>query len=323
MTYQPATAPTIYFIGVSTTRSSILKVFPAWAKQLGLGEVAIQGIDLPIHAPPRSYRDVVSFIKSDPLSVGALVTTHKIDLFSAARDLFDECDPFSIQMGETSCLSKHGGLLICHAKDPVSSGLALDAFVREGHWARTDAEVFCMGAGGSTIAITWYLANRDKGTERPSRIVVSNRSQPRLDEIARIHRELDFGVPFEFVLAPTPADNDAIMRGLRPGSLVVNATGLGKDTPGSPITDVAPFPEYGLAWDLNYRGDLVFLNQARAQAAERDLHVEDGWVYFLHGWTQVIAEVFHVAIPSCGPAFEALSSTAMAVGSVTHGVAPR
>ena len=97
---------------------------------------------------------------------------------------------------------------------------------------------------------------------------------------------------------------------LSPGSLVINATGLGKDAPGSPLTDAARFPERGIAWDLNYRGDLVFLDQARAQASRRALQVEDGWTYFLHGWTQVIAEVFHIDIPVRGPEFEALSEIA-------------
>ena len=32
--YKPATQPTIYFIGVTTTQSSIMKVFPEWAKAL-------------------------------------------------------------------------------------------------------------------------------------------------------------------------------------------------------------------------------------------------------------------------------------------------
>ena len=26
------------------------------------------------------------------------------------------------------------------------------------------------------------------------------------------------------------------------------------------------------------------------------LFIEDGWTYFIHGWTQVIAEVFHIDI---------------------------
>jgi shikimate dehydrogenase len=76
----------------------------------------------------------------------------------------------------------------------------------------------------------------------------------------------------------------------------MNATGLGKDRPGSPITDDARFPRGGLAWDFNYRGDLRFLVQARAQLKERNLAVEDGWIYFIHGWAQVIAEVFHIEI---------------------------
>ena len=31
---------------------------------------------------------------------------------------------------------------------------------------------------------------------------------------------------------------------------------------------------------------------------EHNLTIEDGWVYFLHGWTQVIAEVFHIELTS-------------------------
>jgi shikimate 5-dehydrogenase len=306
----PATIPTIYFIGVTTSRSSILSIFPRWAEALGIGESRIVGIDLPLHAPAADYRRVVAFIKDDPLSRGALVTTHKIDCFQAARDLFDEVDPLAELMGELSCLAKRDGKLIASAKDPITGGLALDAFVPAGHFARTGAEVFSMGAGGSTIAITWHLMQRSRGGDRPSRIVVSNRSQPRLDEIARIHRQFDSGIPVSYVLAPGPEDNDAVMAGLKPGSLVINATGLGKDAPGSPITDAAPFPQDGFAWELNYRGDLVFLRQAQAAARRRPLTVEDGWVYFLHGWTRVIAEVFCRDIPTSGPLFDRLSGLA-------------
>ena len=77
--YKPADQRTMYFIGVTTGKSSIMRVFPNWAAQLGLDAV-IQGIDLPLHDEPERYREVVWFIKDDPLSLGALVTTHKIDL---------------------------------------------------------------------------------------------------------------------------------------------------------------------------------------------------------------------------------------------------
>ena len=311
MTYQPATQPTFYFIGVTTAKSSIMRVFPAWARHLGLKDAVIKGMDFPLHADPQAYREAVSFIKEDPLSLGALVTTHKLDLFKAARDLFDEIDPHARAMNETSCLSKRDGRLICHAKDPISSGLAIDNFLPRDHFERTGAELMSMGAGGSTIAITWHLMRPERGSDRPSRVVVTNRSQPRLDEIRHFHESLNFGVPVDYVLADRPELNDEAMAKLKPGSLVINATGLGKDAPGSPLTDAGVFPERGIAWDLNYRGDLVFLDQANRQKAARHLQVEDGWTYFIHGWTQVIAEVFHIDIPTSGPAFDEISRIAI------------
>jgi shikimate 5-dehydrogenase len=95
---------------------------------------------------------------------------------------------------------------------------------------------------------------------------------------------------------------------------VINATGLGKDAPGSPLSEAAVFPQAGIVWELNYRGDLVFLAQARAQESARSLRIEDGWRYFIHGWTRIIAEVFAIEIPSSGPGFDALSSIAVGVG---------
>jgi shikimate 5-dehydrogenase len=141
---------------------------------------------------------------------------------------------------------------------------------------------------------------------------VTNRSPQRLEHLREIHAQLDTDTAFEYVLTPTAADNDRVLADLAPSSLVVNATGLGKDAPGSPLTDAGAFPDRAIAWDLNYRGDLVFLDQARAQQRARALHVEDGWIYFVHGWTQVIAEVFHVDIPTAGPSFERLSELALA-----------
>ena len=77
--------PTFYFIGVTTRKSSIMKVFPLWMKVLGREEVVIEGVDLKIHDTPEAYRAATAQIKYDPLSLGALVTTHKVDLYHAAR----------------------------------------------------------------------------------------------------------------------------------------------------------------------------------------------------------------------------------------------
>lgn len=314
MQLEAATCPTFYFIGVSTQQSSIMRVFPRWAEHLGLRGVAIRGIDLPLHAPREQYRAVVAFLKRDPLSLGALVTTHKLDLYEACVDLFDEVDDHARRLHETSCLSKSADHLICHAKDPISSGLALDSFVPAGHFASTSAPALLMGAGGSAIALSWHLMQSSRRLDRPSRLMVTDRSESRLQEIERLHRDWQSGVPCDYRLVNERQSNDAVLAALPRGALVVNATGMGKDRPGSPLSDDAQFPEQALVWELNYRGPLQFLQQARRQAARQSLHVEDGWVYFIHGWTRVIAEVFHIDVPESGPGFQALCQIAQQAG---------
>ncbi len=291
--FEPCTVPTLYFIGVTTGKPSIMKVFPRWSEILGLG-AAIAGWDAPIHAPAEIYRVIVDHIKQDVLSMGALVTTHKIDLLDAARNLFDYLDPYAQLCGEISCISKRDGRLEGYAKDPITSGLSWKAFVEPGYWGRTNAHVLCLGAGGSAVAISVFVSNLPDKADRPERFVVVNRSQPRLDTMRKIHAQLRTDIVFEYICNEDPRRNDAIMASLPPGSMVINATGMGKDRPGSPITDNGLFPEHGLVWELNYRGELDFMHQAERQAARRGLKIEDGWIYFLHGWTQVIAEVFHL-----------------------------
>lgn len=303
----PPDRPTFYFVGMTTAKSSIMKVFPAWADHLGL-DAPIVGIDCKWHDDPQRYRDVVTFLKSEPNALGALVTTHKIDLLNAARDLFDRLDRYAGLLGEVSSISKRDGELFGHAKDPQTSGLALDAFLPADHW-QTGAELCLLGAGGSSLALTMFCMEREQG-RRPPKIVVTNRSEPRLAAMKRVHGNVNPGIRVEYYHCPTPEENDALVGRLPEGSVVANATGLGKDAPGSPLTDAVRFPRGGFAWDFNYRGDLLFVDQARAQAAERDLTVEDGWVYFIHGWTRVIAEVFDIEIPTSGREFDRLSRIA-------------
>jgi shikimate 5-dehydrogenase len=291
-----ATRPTMYFIGVTTKQSSIMKLFPLWAEALGLKDAVIEGIDIEIHANPETYREVVEFIKNDELSLGALVTTHKIDLYHAAKDLFDYLDPHAQTFQELSSISKKDGRLEGYAKDPISSGLAMEAFIPDGFWKRHSGEALILGCGGSALAISSYLTDPARGDNVPSKIILTNRSEPRLRSARELLSQLPTDVPFEFHLCPEPAQNDEVMANLKDYSLVVNATGLGKDRPGSPLTDGCRFPDHSLVWELNYRGELDFMKQALRQQQARNLHVEDGWIYFIHGWTQVISEVFHIDI---------------------------
>jgi shikimate 5-dehydrogenase len=291
-----AAARRFSFIGVTTGKSAIMRVFPVWAEHLALGDVVMAGHDLPIHADPARYREVVSALKSERLDLGGLVTTHKIDLYGACRDLFDYVDPYAELCGEVSCLSKRDRLFRAYAKDPISSGRALEEFVPDGHWAETGGEALLFGAGGSNLAITLHLMTVRPQGDRPRRIVIVDRSAGRLASLRAVHERVDSGVRVEYVENSEPRENDRLLAALPRGSLAVNGTGMGKDIPGSPISDAATFPERGLVWELNYRGDLDFLQQARRQEQVRELVVEDGWRYFIHGWTAAIEEVFQVEI---------------------------
>ena len=71
----------MYFIGVTTHKSSIMQVFPRWASYLGLDDAVMQGMNFCWHDKPENYRKAVAFIKQDPLIVGRL-GNHTQDRFA-------------------------------------------------------------------------------------------------------------------------------------------------------------------------------------------------------------------------------------------------
>jgi len=273
-----------------------MKVFPLWMEILDRPDVVIEGIDHPIHDEPEVYRASVAQIKYDPLSLGALVTTHKMDVYAAAKDMFDYFDPYAKTTHEISSISKLEGRLEGHAKDPITAGLSLDAIIDKDYFGHTGGQVLLFGAGGSSVATVLHLINKANKGDRPEKVVVVNRSQPRLDHMREMVEQFKTDIQIEYILNSDPQDNDKIMAKMPENSIVINATGMGKDIPGSPITDAGLFPKNGIAWEFNYRGELDFLHQALRQVESRNVTVEDGWVYFLHGWSQVVAQVLHIEL---------------------------
>ncbi len=279
------------FVGVTTGSSSIMRLFPVWSELLGL-DAELVGLDIPLDAPAASYRAAMREMQEDPDCVGALVTTHKIALLDATRDMFDDLDPFAAAVGEVSSIAFGPAGTRGAAKDPVTAGLALEEFLDPRHFA-AGGHVLCLGAGGAGTALGWYLAQRADRTG-PLTFV-----DPAPERLEHLRATLTARWP-DLDLRTTLLDETDVpdlLRSLPPASLVVNATGLGKDRPGSPVPDGATFPRDAVVWELNYRGSLEFLHQARAQQAGQGLTVVDGWRYFIHGWTQVISEVFGVDMP--------------------------
>jgi shikimate 5-dehydrogenase len=285
-----ASKEALHFIGVSTSGSSIMNLFPAWAETLGL-DAEIVGRDIPLRADPSAYRAVVEEIAAEEHVRGALVTTHKVDIYQNAGHLFVDIDPLGRLCREVSCISKRDGRIIGHAKDPITAGLAMDHMLGTYYWSGSRGEVLCLGAGGAGTAITIRLLSQQHG---PRSITVVDRDAARIEVLKQIHEEMSASVRVAYRVVSDATANDELVASLPDQSLIINATGMGKDVPGSPVSEAVRFPEDGVVWDLNYRGDLAFLAQAHRQAVDRHLRVYDGWRYFLHGWTEVIAEVFNV-----------------------------
>jgi shikimate 5-dehydrogenase len=296
-----------YFIGVTTKSSSIRSIFPLWCDALGI-DAELIGVDLPLDTSDERYREVVRRIRDDENAAGALVTSHKMGVIRAGRDQFSRLDPYAERLNEVACIVRRpDGQLEGSATDHRTSVLALNRIVPEDDWRKTGAHVVCLGAGGSGQAFALGLSSFVPKEDRPEKMILVARNTARIEQAKAALGSLTDSVNVVYRLAPDAASADAVLEDLPPGSLVANATGRGKDVPGSPLTDAATFPENGIAWDFNYRGDLTFLKQAERQS-RRGVRIEDGWIYFLYGWTHVMSEVLGFHLDDA--AFERLSSLA-------------
>ena len=282
------------FIGVSTQHSTIQMLFPIWAEVLGNPQVVLEGIDLKIHDQRSAYEDAVSRIRYDPDVIGGLVTAHKVDLYRSAGGLFDFLDPYARMCGEVSNIIKQEGQLMGYCMDPVYAGLSLDEMLPPDYFGSTGAYVLCFGAGGTARAILVHLVEAATANPPPAKVIMVERLPDRLQEIEDLIAQLGTSIQVELVQNEDPQTNDRLMASLPDHSLVINATGMGKDAPGSPLTGAGLFPRDGIAWEINYRGELDFKHQALSQEEIRALRVEDGWRYFLHGWSLTLAQAFHV-----------------------------
>jgi shikimate dehydrogenase len=283
----------MYFLGVTTAQSSIHKVFPRWAALAGVDGAALRGIDIAVGAPAAQHRAAVRAILDDPDAAGGLVTTHKVSVFTHARDLFTRFDPDAETLGEVNCVVRRPSVLEGLATDTLTGSLALRAILGSGV---VPPAALILGAGGAAVALAVNLF-REFGMRH---VILTDISAARLDHIRSL-------TPARCELVSAPTDHDLLLPAMPTGSLIVNATGIGKDRPGSPLTTGARFPADAIAWDFNYRGNLTFLDLARSQG----IRAVDGWNYFLHGWSQVMSRVFGFELT---PAlFEAMVGAASSV----------
>jgi len=323
--------PVVLFLGVSTAGSAVHRYFPQWAGSFP-EPVRLIGIDLPVAVPRRKYEDLLDWIGRNQQVRGMVITSHKIDLFRAGSGRFAAVGRLSAALGEISALRRTAsGDLLAYATDPLSARAA----AAELSLGTSGGDIICFGAGGAAVALVAALTlpgtelTQDTGTAAEARRApgVNAPGGPvnegdvhvtdlRLDRLAHLmHAAGSLGVASRVVphLHTDTSGNTGLLAGHPGARLVVNATGLGKDRPGSPLTDQAVFPRQCVAWDMNYRGPLTFLQQARAQQHARGLRIADGWRFFLHGWTNALARI--LGVPPADAALAGILDTQRPIGA--------
>lgn len=263
----------VVFVGVSTRQSLVHSAWPAWQAVLGTS-CGLRGIDLGLDCDDAAYVELLERLRQDERVAGAVVTAHKARIFAAGRACFSHLDPASLTCREVNAIRRSSGGLWGWARDPVSVGRVVDRI-----WPRPQGQIVCLGAGGTTRALAYHLAARTT-----LEFICADRDPAALRELARENPGRVIGHvgegPWDELVATAP-----------PGSLIVNATGMGKDRPGDPTSEAVRFPERAVIWELNYRGELGFLGQARRQAGSAHLAVHDGWQLFCHGWAAALSVV--------------------------------
>ena len=282
------------FFGVRTEDSLSAQYFPDWARALGVQDAELRGVNLPIDGTLDAHREAVLRLKKDPEVQGALVTSHKLAIVRAAGDLIDRRTPASELTGEVSALYKRGDELWGHAVDPENYGLAITQVLSSDWWAKHEgAGILSLGGGGATVALIVYLLKQ--AVDRPAFLQIVEKRSDNLHHCKNITNRIGSGaVKLEFFHTSDPLVCDSLVAKLPSYSLVINATGMGKDLPGSPVTDNVYFPDHSVVWDLNYRGPREFLVRGELQGATRPIKVADGWGYFLRGWSSVMGLVFDI-----------------------------
>jgi shikimate 5-dehydrogenase len=288
----------ILFVGISTGSSVAHAVFGGWASVLGQ-PWRLAGVDLRPGTSAGTYQRLVAAMHRNPCVRGAVVTAHKLRLYRACAADLDRCDRLAGLTREINTLASRDSLA-GYARDALSLTCILPGLAaRSPVGTLAGLHVLCLGAGGAATALLLALhldisVCPDTATtispraDCPAHVTFADSSAEALDALRRVAARARIDpARLSFAHVRGVGDCDRLVAELPVPALVINATGLGKDQPGSPLTPAAHLGPGTLAWDLNYRGSLTFLHQAAARGAA----VLDGWEYFIAGWAGALTAI--------------------------------
>lgn len=282
------------FIGVTTKKSIVNHIFPEWIKMLG-SDLLLECIDIPMNSAEEDYGFYANKIKTDASILGALVTTHKSSLYKSAKDFFDELAESSVKFGEIGCVYKRNTRMIGEATDVLTIKHAFEniCLAHQGS-PNTSSDICILGCGGAGVALAYVLLSNQ--SQFTGEVIMTDAKTERVKDAKNSLQQYDTKNRLIIQVVEDMSKNDAVVESLRESSFVVNATGMGKDIPGSPIFTKTLFPKGGCVWEYNYRGELGFYRLAMSQKEGQQLSVFDGFDYFLYGWSTVISRVLNITI---------------------------
>ena len=275
-------------MGVDPAGSRAHKVYSRWACALGLPPI-LRTVSLPVGTAASAYRECVAGLSNDQNVLGVVITSHKTAIVDTAHDLIGGFTELAGRLREAGVLVRRQGALTADAPDVASSRRAVGILLSDARWAAGDGDVIIFGAGGAGRALA-YALSRDATALGVRSITLADCVIGKAAAVANACASARLQIPVRAVDS-TPRQNGTLLARSAAGTLIVNATGLGKDAPGSPVDDSVAFPSRAIVWDFNYRGERRFLRHARTSYAHRDLRVEDGRNYFVAAWTEALARI--------------------------------
>lgn len=286
----------LYFIGVTSKHSLIVKILPDWAKSIDI-KLNLINIDLPLLSDASEYHKAVCQIKNDKNAIGSVVISHKLQVYKHALELFEKVDAVSNLTKEIGTIVRRdSGLTGMALPDCMSTTLSLQGMLDKDYWPSSQSDVVCFGAGGVARSIflsLLYDFQLDQNLKhekkyKPRKLYLVDIKEDHLSSAKQLFKSFDKECDIQYLCHTRALENDQLINLLPAGSLIINATGMGEDIPGSPLSDEVTYPAKSIIWDLNYRGERTFLKQAKAQESDCRLFIHDGWQCFIYGWTQAL-----------------------------------
>lgn len=280
------------FLGVSTSSSRVQKLFHDWSRCLK-SQLLLVSRDLPLGSERAEYRHFVDEMRSkNPPINGALITSHKAALYDAAYDLFDQVDTTAQRLEEVGMIYWKNNMMIAGANDALSTRRVTQRMLLKAqNWMNGCRRAIILGGGGAGVALANTLVTDDRlGCVE---VIVTEIDQARIEKLSTMFEAWNSPIPLRVL--PSSSGIDELISASGPGSLIANATGLGKDREGNPVSANVKFPKQSFIWEFNYRfcvqAEPTFMEIALSQSREYELTIEDGTDYFIWGWLCVMANI--------------------------------